>query len=89
MKNFSALWGDYIDAKFDYLYAQHLQPFRLQEDEKNKRQKLKKMDGYMAAYKAFRQGKEAFIRRLVTMMKETASVLVIDSEASKFIAGHQ
>ena len=80
-----ALWKDYITAKFDALYAQHLAPFRLPEDTKSKRSKLKKEPGYPEAHNAFRRAKKAFIKRLVQMMKEPNGELLIDKAAREFV----
>ena len=89
MKKFSTLWGAYIDAKFNDLYVRYLQIYRLPDDEQNRRQKLKAKPGYMEAYKAFRQEKVAFIKRLVSMMNVEDNQLVIDREATAFIAGRE
>ena len=91
LKKFSTLWGAYIDAKFNDLYVRYLQIYRLPDDEQNRRQKLKAKPGYMEAYKAFRQEKEAFIKRLVSMMNDENkdSVLVIDREATAFMEANQ
>lgn len=80
-----ALWKQYITARFDDLYAQHLKPFRLAEDTPNKRSILKHTAGYTEAHNAFKRAKKAFIKRLVEMEKEAGGELKIDEAARKYL----
>ena len=79
------LWHDYITAKFDDLYAQHLKTFRLAEDTPNKSSILKHTAGYPEAHSEFRRAKKAFIKQLVQMRKKVGGELQIDEAARKYL----